>query len=428
MLRYLFVDMNSFFASVEQQEHPHLRGQPVGVVPILADTTCCIAASYEARDYGVKTGTGVRDARRLCPNIHLVVGRPQVYVRYHHKIVDAVESCLHVDMICSVDEMYGRLMGPQRRPEQAAALAHQVKAAIRQAVGACMRCSIGVAPNAWLAKVASGMQKPDGLTMILPEQMPEAICKLDLTELPGIGRNMLRRLRKHGIERVDQLCGLSQKQLSQIWGSEVLGSIWWHQLRGYDLPYRPTHRRTVGHSHVLPPEWRTNERAHAVLVWMIHKAAARLRRIHYWAGQLTVWVKYRKGPTWQRREHLGSSRDTLTILQAFERAWREHPAGVPYHVGVVLSDLIADRSATLPLYPQQVRRDALADVMDRLNRRYGYHVLYFAGMFGAQRTAPTRISFTQVPDDSEFERTSVQTTRLSSKQIIPIIRCVDSTL
>src|SRR3954447_10972359 len=91
-LNWLFVDLNSYFASVEQQDRPELRGKPVGVVPMLADTTCCIAASYEAKAYGVRTGTIVAEAKRLCPGIILVEGRHELYVEYHHRVVEAVES------------------------------------------------------------------------------------------------------------------------------------------------------------------------------------------------------------------------------------------------------------------------------------------------------------------------------------------------
>lgn len=206
MLRYLFMDMNSFFASVEQQENPPLRGHPVGVVPLLTENTCCIAASYEAKAHGVKTGTGVREARQLCPGIRLVVARPKVYVLYHHRIVQTIESCLHVDRICSIDEMYGRLLGRERLPEAAWTLARRVKTVLRERVGEFVRCSIGLAPNPWLAKVAAEQQKPDGLTMMLAQQMPEAIYHLKLTDLPGIARPMEKTpARPRGVSRAETL-------------------------------------------------------------------------------------------------------------------------------------------------------------------------------------------------------------------------------
>src|SRR6187402_2836954 len=101
-LSTLFVDLNSYFASVEQQVQPELRGKPVGVVPLMADTTCCIAASYEAKAFGISTGTKVAEARRLCPGIHLVEADHKVYVEYHDRLVAAVESCVHVDRVLSI--------------------------------------------------------------------------------------------------------------------------------------------------------------------------------------------------------------------------------------------------------------------------------------------------------------------------------------
>ena len=108
------------------------------------------------------------------------------------------------------------------------------------------------------------------------------------------------------------------------------------------------------------------------------------------------------GPTWENRIALGLCRDTLTMLQGLELAWLRHSVGKPYLVAVMLTDLVGDRSTAQPLYPDQVRRNALSDVMDRIDRKYGRHTLYFGGMFGAQETAPTRISFTQIPTDDEF--------------------------
>jgi DNA polymerase-4 len=231
VLNYLFLDMNAYFASVEQQDLG-LSG-PVAVAPMgKVETTCIIAASSEARAYGIKTGTAVHEARRLCPTLRVVEARPKLYVEYHHKIIAAMESCLHVDHVTSIDEMFGRLMKGERKPEQAAGIGFRVKAAIREAVGPRVRCSIGISSSPWLAKVASDIHKPDGLTMILPEQCPEILYRLALTDLPGIAGGMSRRLAKFGIQHVYQLCALSEAQLSAAWGSKVHGAIWYAQLRG----------------------------------------------------------------------------------------------------------------------------------------------------------------------------------------------------
>ena len=140
-LRALYVDFNSYFASVEQQLRPELRGRPVAVLPVLAETTCCIAASYEAKRFGVKTGTLVAEARKLCPDIRLVEARPAVYVELHHKLVEAIESCLHVERVLSIDEVACRLTGSDRRRERALALADQIKRSIA-AVASAPKCAV----------------------------------------------------------------------------------------------------------------------------------------------------------------------------------------------------------------------------------------------------------------------------------------------
>ena len=182
-LRSLYVDFNSYFASVEQQLRPSLRGRPVGVLPLLAETTCCIAASYEAKACGVKTGTPAYEARRLCPGIILVEARPAVYVEMHHRLVAAVESCSPVGQVRSIDEMDCPLMGSERRRDKALALAARIKAAVAQAGGEMMRCSIGIAPNVFLAKMASNMRKPDGCTVIEQTELPQVLHRLELRDI-----------------------------------------------------------------------------------------------------------------------------------------------------------------------------------------------------------------------------------------------------
>ena len=142
-LRYLFVDMNSYFASVEQQDKPHLRGKPVAVVPVKAASTCCIAASYEAKAFGVKTGTPVWEAVKLCPGLRIEQARHERYVDVHEKIVKAVGRCIPVTDVMSIDEMKCKLLGREQDPGEAVGIARRVKAAIKQDAGDWMRCSIG---------------------------------------------------------------------------------------------------------------------------------------------------------------------------------------------------------------------------------------------------------------------------------------------
>jgi len=396
-LRYLYVDMNSYFASVEQQLRPELRDKPVAVIPVRAETTCCIAVSYEARRCGVKTGTMVAEARRLCPGLRLVPARPREYIQMHHRVMKAVDSCLPVQAVLSIDEMVCRLGSMERDEASALDLAKLVKAAIRREAGEWMRCSIGLAPNRMLAKVAADMQKPDGLTLIRRAELPERLYPLKLQDFPGIGPRMAKRLLSWGITTVEQLCNLSAETLSQIWGSKLLGHGWWHRLRGEDVAESPTHRSTISHSRVLPPAWRDDCGARDIALRLTEKIAARLRYIRHWAGMLTLSVEF-GARNWEARSPLSLCQDTSTLLAVVSDLWQHKPEGWPLKVTVVLSDLVADHNATPPLWATERNLTALSHAMDKINQRLGSHTLYFAALHGVRDEVPTAIAFSQIPD------------------------------
>lgn len=397
MLRHLFVDLNAYFASVEQEYRPELRGKPVAVAAMLTDRTCCLAASYEAKKFGVKTGVGVGEARRMCPGLKVVEARPPLYVVVHERIIKAVDSVLPVEKVRSIDEMSCRLPVQVRTIEEITAAAHEVKRAIATQVGSTLKCSIGVAPNVLLAKMATDMQKPDGFTVIRDCDLPERLYPLQLIDFPGIASRMTERLRRCGITTTQQLCEASVESLSRAWGSRVLGESWWRRIRGEDLPDVPTHRRTVGHSHVLPPELRTDAGAHGVLVRLIHKAAARLRRYEVWARALSVGVQSFGSRSWSDAVRFPYARDTLTFLEMFERLWRDRPDDRPLKVSVTLFDLRADQDVAAPLFVEDAKRSALADAMDAINGKFANAGIHFAGMMGLEKAAPTRIAFTNIP-------------------------------
>lgn len=218
-LNALYVDFNSYFASVEQQIRPELRGKPIGVLAVMAETTCCIAASYEAKAFGIKTGTGVRDARKLCRDIIFVEARPPLYVQYHHKLIAIVESCTHVEHVLSIDEMVCKLTGSQQNKENALKLANKIKRALVKEAGEYIRCSIGIAPNTFLAKLASNMQKPDGCVVIEQHDIPQKLYSLTLRSLTGVGRSMEGRLNQYGLNTMEALYAANKQQLRTAWGS-----------------------------------------------------------------------------------------------------------------------------------------------------------------------------------------------------------------
>lgn len=418
-VNWLFVDLNSYFASVEQQVRPDLRGRPVAVVPMMADTTVCIAASYEAKAFGVRTGTVVADAKKLCPEIVLVEGRHELYTDYHHRIVEAVESCVPVTAVCSIDEMACRLMGRERPLLAALELARKVKARILEKVGPMLRSSVGLATNRYLAKVASDMEKPDGLVALPLDILPEALRRLSLRDLPGIGGRTEKRLNEKGLHSMSQLLEFTRERAGEMWGS-VWGERMWHWLRGEDFEMSENeHLKSISHSHVLAPEMRTAEKAYAVAHKLLHKAAMRLRAADLWAGSIGLAIGFsvprseqapvsRFGmPTrgWRQEIRLSECQDNPTLIAALSKLWASRPAGAeydePYFIGVQLNGLVPDRLHSLNLFDaldDEQSRTRLLKTMDELNNKYGLSTLAPATMLAAYKAAPTRIAFHSIPD------------------------------
>ena len=422
---FLHIDLNSFFASVEQQLHPEYRDRPLAVVPTHADTTVCIAASYEAKALGIKTGTLVGEAKKICPEIVLVEGNHGVYAEYSQRIAQAVERCCPVAHTPSIDEMVCQLMGREQEPPRARQIALAIKQAIRSDVGETLRCSIGMAPNRYLAKIASDMQKPDGLIGLLPSQLPRAIAHLELRDLPGVGARTEVRLNAKGIRTMQQLLALDRTGMHALWDS-VWGDRLYHWLRGAvtgddGAPVDSGMQKSLGHSHVMAPEHRTPEGAWAVAHKLLHKAAMRLRMEHFHAAAMHVTIRYAL-----TREQAGQRSSRRSINQrhsplrlghgsALCRLRRHpHPARSPARrVGQCAARARSSPgpsssaspcttsspkpSSRLRCLAIQDHRGELAATMDKLNLKYGHSTLHFAGMLPARESAPTRIAFTQIP-------------------------------
>jgi DNA polymerase-4 len=193
---------------------------------------------------------------------------------------------------------------------------------------------------------------------------------------------------------------LNARLLSTVWGSKVHGERWYHLLRGEDIPDADTRRRTVGHSHILPPVQRTEMGSRGVMVRLIHKAAARLRGLDHWAGALTVGISCLNGPGWEAKCHLPHCQDTLNFLLAFGALWDAKPPfrGTPLKVWMVLTDLIPTPNATPSLIEQDRQVTELSHVMDRVNKTFGRNAVHFGTLFGAEDTAPMRVAFNHIPE------------------------------
>jgi len=390
-LRSLFLDLNAYFAAVEQAEVPALRHRPVGVCPVMADSSFIIAASYEAKSMGVRTGTQIGEARQLCPEIRLVPARPALYTHYHRRILDAVDTVLPVAQVCSIDEMRFDLIGRERERDEAETLGHRLKRAIRERVADNLTCSVGIAPNAFLAKIATDMRKPDGLVTLEAAALPGPLAELDLTEFCGINRRMAARLHAQGIFHGRDLVVADRARLVRAFGG-VVGERWWYQLRGYEVDHPASHRKSLGHSHVLPPELRTEEGTRGVLLRLAQKAATRLRASGLVARQVEVSVTGSRR-SWNAKTRLADTQDSVAITEAVVRLWAQRDFSGPRSVGITFGEVVEPTAVTPSLFDLDENHAALSHAVDAVNQRFGKNAVYLGAVHQTKDTASEKIAF-----------------------------------
>lgn len=417
-LRWLFLDLNSYFASVEQQVQPALRGRPIIVAPVGSDTTVAIAASVEAKRFGIRTGTPVWEARRLCRDLVVTPARHERYVQFHDAIVAEIERHIPVTKVCSIDEVACRLLDNENDRDAAIALARRIKAGIRARIGECLTCSIGIAPNRLLAKLASDLEKPDGLVVFEEHDLPQALHGLKLTDIAGIGAKMERRLARDGVNDIAQLLDRRPRDAGHAWGGRD-GDRLWFLLHGVDLPEKATQSRTIGHSHVLSPNKRGYAPVRLTARRLALKAASRLRRKGYRARLLVLHARFEDDKsTWRTSVKLPATQDSFVVLDRLETlfprlaaAGREHRLGCRM-IGVTLSEIepVAGEQGSLfahldpddPL-ARETRGLALSRAMDRINERFGRNAVSVGPLNGGRLDrVGTKIAFGRIPELSEF--------------------------
>lgn len=409
-LNWLYLDMNAFFASCAQQDDPDLRGKPVIVVPVLSDYSCAIAASYPAKAYGIKTGTQIGEAKRLCPGLKVVQASHGRYVHYHHKILEAVERIIPIDRVCSIDEVACRLLGQERHEANARAIGHRIQRAILEQVGHCLTASIGIGPSRLLAKTAADMKKPLGLTVVRRDHLPDDLDGLEIEDFAGIGRAMGGRLRAAGVHDVRTLWSLSPSRLRQIWGG-VTGDSFWYALHGIDPRDIETERGSIGHSHVLAQTLRPVALARGVARRLTAKCGARLRRMGYVCGGLHMSVRAQSGRRAQAEMRFDLTADSFRLLEATDRLWgrclselkvREVKKVSVTCLKMVETGRAPDLFGWTPEAAENSRHMRLMQAMDGLNARFGKDAVMIGPPTGVPGFVGAKIAFNRIPEPGEF--------------------------
>ncbi|MDX1762743.1 MAG: DNA polymerase IV [bacterium] len=368
----LHMDMDAFFASVEQQSRPHLRGKPVAVVGS-GQRTVVTTASYEARAAGVRTGMNLFQARRACPQLLVVVGNNRKYMDTSSRIVRILYDFTPQVEVFSIDEAFLDVSGSRRLFGSAETIARRIKKAVLAETG--LTCSVGVAPNRLLSKLAAGMEKPDGLVVVEADHVDDLLERLPVEKLCGIGKKMTAGLASLGISTCGELGRFSVETLRQRFGvfGETLGAMG----RGIDPSSVVTLEeeskpKSLGHQSTLPRDADDPKTLHRVVLNLSEMVGRRARRNGLWGSTVTLTIRYRDFRTVTRRRRVEEGlRHGPEIFRVARDILADTPLEQPVRlVGVTLSGL-ASNGVQLSLFSSGEKESQVAEAMDRINERYG---------------------------------------------------------
>lgn len=378
----ILIDMNAFFASVEQLDDPALRGKPVAITN--GDQgTCIITCSYEARAFGIHTGMRLPEARQRCPALIRITARSSRYAEMSARIMSALQAITPDIEVFSVDEAFLDVTHVQRLHGAPPVIARQVQRLVREVSG--LPCSVGVAGDKTTAKWAAKQHKPEGLTVVSPWETAARLHDVPVTELCGVGRGIGGFLASRGVRTCGDMSRLPVSVLAQRWGN--IGRRIWLMAQGRDpdpVSCGIAPPKSVGHGKVLPPATRDVQLLQHYLEHMAQKVAARLRGNGLEAQQLFIGLRTDAG--WLGGRYL-TPRPTddgqpiaALCRQVLQKVWRGegvHQVQVtaldPVQADIQL-DLFADQAAP--------KRQAINRAVDRINRRFGTQAMSTASLLG----------------------------------------------
>jgi DNA polymerase IV len=380
--------MNAFFASVEQQSNPELRGKPIAVIGA-AKRTVITTCSYEARAFGVKTGMNTWEARQKCPQLILVVGNNRKYTYTSKEIIKIMREYTPLVEVFSIDEAFLDVTGCLSLFGSPENICHEIKRRIREQFG--LTCSVGIAPNKLLAKLASDMQKPDGLTVIPQDQIPRILERVPIKDLCGIGAKTQQQLGKFGIKTCGELGRFPVDVLKRSFG--VVGERLHLMGRGIDhSPVVPEDEadevKSVGHSTTLERDITERQEILRHLLQLSEMVGRRARRYQVAGKTVTLTVRYADFTTFSRQlsrsAHSNNSEEiyqsSIQLLDALELT---QPIRL---LGVKISSL-RYHTEQLPLFAADRKKALLANAMDEVNNRFGDSSVTFGSLLGKESGA-----------------------------------------
>jgi len=378
----LHIDMDAFFISVEQRDNPSLRGKPAAVCGSLSRSVVT-SATYEARPYGIRAGMPIQEAKRKCPQLILVEGDHSKYTETSSRIFSILKEYTPLVEVASIDEAYLDITQSTLLFKSPLHLAQTIKAHILEKEK--LTCSVGIAPNKLLAKLASRLKKPDGLVVIEKEEVENVLRDLPVSRLYGIGPKLEEALQAMGIFTCGSMGKFPVSLLTQRFG--VIGERLHEMGLGIDdspvIPFdEEEDPKSVSHSVTLEKDTSELEALEKVLLQLSERVSRRMRRDSLYGKRVTLTVRYSDFYTFTKQKTLSQSinsgndifRQGLEIYRSIS-----HPKPIRL-LGIGMS-LLEKEWSQLGLFDRRLKTDHLLKAMDQVNDRFGDWTLTWASLY-----------------------------------------------
>ena len=408
----MHIDLNSCFATVEQQARPLLRGRPVAIVNRRTEHTMVVTVSYEAKQYGITLGTKLKEARKICPDIVGLESDPDKYRYVYHKMLDIMRDySAHVSMH-SIDE--GVIDFHQATEAMKArgleSIGQEIKQRLRDEIGCAMRCNVGIATNRFLAKTAANLHKPDGLDVITHENLRQVLGGLELQQLTGIAKHNEQRLNRVGIYTPLEMLDTNSDILRKVAFKSIVGNHWHQRLRGWEVDDVDHDLKTAGRQYVLEKYNMPYDKILQRLHHLCEATGQKIRSKNKVARGVLVWAtlypekpsapqaggwEARRGSRYWHARHMSTMpffSDQAIYAQA-EQLFRGAPPRVRT-IGVSVYEITDDNDPQLSLFGDELARERLLiDAVDEINQRYGTRVVHSADTLGTDEFVKQKIPF-----------------------------------
>ena len=391
----MHIDLNSCFATVEQQANPLLRGKPVVVAAYTTPGGCILTASREAKLLGIATGMRVGEAKAICPRVSVLASDPWKYRFINKKLRDLLERYSPNIQVKSIDEMVVDFRDtPEIHRNQMIEIARKIKQKIKEEIGEWLTASIGIAPNRYLAKVASGLHKPDGLDVIDQSNVEQIFSNMQVEDLTGIKSGYGTRLRYVGITTALSFYQAPVSVLTRAFQS-VCGNQWWSRIHGYEVDETEFETKSIGHSYALRiPYIPSDNRLLQILCTLVGKMGRRLRAHGSQAYGMHVSCQYADRGYWHHGIKHQTALYSNTQLYAAAKHILLSAPDKPVRILAVSSYLLSDSSASqLELYSDQIEDRSLTKALDHIETRFGDFAIFSARILHMQDKIHDRIAF-----------------------------------